>query len=220
MAAVDQWEPGFQRAIRSSRLQGPEALLAGVFPPGEFDLNDDRTIAEYMLERLDRTVGGRLMLRNLTEEPLPDDPFEWAGVPDDVHDRVRARPRALRRLRRRAARRRAPDRDAPHAQPRRGGDPQLPPQGQTGESGGSRRVGGRSRQRVRRTYRGTLQVQQLLAWFGVHGSISQRAEVFLKAIGVKPYDQSGQMDLGAPDLLVAERRGRIIALRDRYLEES
>ena len=48
----------------------------------------------------------------------------------------------------------------------------------------------------------------------------QRAEVFLKAIGVNPYDQFGQVDLGAPDLLVAQRRARIIESRDRYLEES
>jgi hypothetical protein len=33
------------------------------------------------------------------------------------------------------------------------------------------------------TYFGTLQAQELLAWFGVHGAVSQRAEVFLKAIG-------------------------------------
>jgi len=221
LAAVDQWEPGFQRAIRSSRLQGPEALLAGVFAPGEFDLNDDRTIAEYMLERLDRTVGGRLMLRNLTEEPLPDDPFEWAGVPDDVHDRVRdvlelcdACADELLDIEHRTAMRRLLSRAAV-------GDPQIFRRKGKPERAAAAIawVVGRANESVG-TYRGTLQVQQLLAWFRVHGSISQRAEVFLKAIGVNPYDQFGQMDLGAPDLLVAERRARIIALRDRYLEES
>jgi hypothetical protein len=54
----------------------------------------------------------------------------------------------------------------------------------------------------------------------VHGGVSQRAEVFLKAIGVNPYDQFGQIDLGAPDLLVAARRARIIESRNRYLEGS
>jgi hypothetical protein len=218
LAAVDQWEPVFQRAIRSSRLQGPEALLADVFEPGE---EDETRIAEYMLERLDRTVGGRLMLRNLTEEPLPDEPFEWAGVPDDIHDRVRdvlelcddcadelldiEHRTAMRRLLSRAA----------------VGDPQIFRRKGTPERAAAAVawVVGRANESVG-TYRGTLEVQELLGWFGVHGSISQRAEVFLKAIGVNPYDQFGQMDLGAPDLLVAERRAGIIESRDRYLEGS
>jgi hypothetical protein len=221
LTAIDQWEPGFQRAIRSSRLQGPEALLAGVFAPGELDLDDETTIAEYMLERLDRTVGGRLMLRNLTEEPLPDEPFEWAGVPDDIHDRVRdvlelcdTCADELLDIEHRTAMRRLLSRAVV-------GDPQIFRRKGKPERAAAAVawVVGRANESVG-TYRGTLEVQQLLAWFGVHGSISQRAEVFLKAIGVNPYDQFGQMDLGAPDLLVAERRARIIESRDRYLEES
>ncbi len=221
LAAVDQWEPVFQRAIRSSRLQGPEALLAGVFEPGELDPDEDFSIEEYMLDRLDRAVGGRLMLRNLSDEPLPDEPFEWAGVPDDIHGRVRAvlelcdacadelldveHRTAMRRLLSRAA----------VADPqifRRKGKPER-------AAAAVAWVVARANESVG-MYRGTLQVQELLAWFGVHGSISQRAEVFLKAIGVNPDDQYGEMDLGAPDLLVAERRARIIESRDRYLEGS
>ena len=221
LAAVDQWEPVFQRAIRSSRLQGPEALLAGVFEPGELDPDEVFSIEEYMLNRLDRAVGGRLMLRNLTDEPLPDESFEWAGVPDDIHDRVRAvlelcdacadelldveHRTAMRRLLSRAA----------------VADPQIFRRKGKAERAAAAVawVVARANESVG-TYIGTLQVQELLAWFGVHGAISQRAQVFLKAIGVNPYDQYGQIDLGAPDLLVAQRRARIIESRDRYLEGS
>ena len=221
LAAVDQWEPVFQRAIRSSRLQGAEALLAGVFEPGELDPDEDFSIEAYMLARLDRAVGGRSMLRNLTDEPLPDEAFEWAGVPDDIQDRVRAvlelcdgcadelldveHRTAMRRLLSRAA----------------VADPQIfRRKGKAARAAAAVAwVIARANESVG-TYFGTLQVQELLAWFGVHGGVSQRAEVFLKAIGVNPYDQFGQIDLGAPDLLVAARRARIIESRNRYLEGS
>ena len=65
-------------------------------------------------------------------------------------------------------------------------------------------------------WHGGLEVQELLAWFGVRSSISH-APRFLKAIGVDPYHQYGGMNLGAADLLVSERRERIIESRERYL---
>jgi hypothetical protein len=51
-------------------------------------------------------------------------------------------------------------------------------------------------------YMGSLLAsQELIGWFGVKRSVSQRAEVFLKAIGVIPYDQYDEMALGSPDYL-------------------
>ena len=61
-----------------------------------------------------------------------------------------------------------------------------------------------------------LTVQELLAWFGVKGSVSQRAEPLLRANGVDPHRLYGSMDLGAPDLLTSKRRADIIASRDRW----
>jgi hypothetical protein len=82
LAAVDHWEPQYQRMIRSARPQGPAALLAGLF--ARPDDEDDRTVREIMLESLDRTVGGRIQSQNLQDAPLPDEPFEWAGVAEDI----------------------------------------------------------------------------------------------------------------------------------------
>jgi hypothetical protein len=58
-----------------------------------------------------------------------------------------------------------------------------------------------------------------LGWFGVKGSVSQRAEPMLRAIGVEPQPGYGPLMLGTPDLLVSGRRVAIIAQRDRLLAE-
>jgi hypothetical protein len=63
-----------------------------------------------------------------------------------------------------------------------------------------------------------LSVADLLAWFGVKGSVSQRAEPLLRANGVNPHELFGTMALGTPDLLTAARRRDIIRLRDRWLQ--
>ncbi len=49
------------------------------------------------------------------------------------------------------------------------------------------------------------------------GSVSQRAEPFLRANGVDPHRLYGTMGLGATDLLTSKRRGEITAQRDRGL---
>jgi hypothetical protein len=59
-----------------------------------------------------------------------------------------------------------------------------------------------------------LLVKDLLAHFGVTGSVSQRAKVFLAAAGYAS-DFYSEIDLGAPDLLVAARRRHILELRDQ-----
>ncbi|HVX47286.1 MAG TPA: hypothetical protein VHC49_25565, partial [Mycobacteriales bacterium] len=59
-----------------------------------------------------------------------------------------------------------------------------------------------------------LTAQDLLAWFGVSGSVSQRARPLLRAIGVDPNRLYGTMELGTPDLLTSTRRIDIIATRD------
>jgi hypothetical protein len=63
----------------------------------------------------------------------------------------------------------------------------------------------------------SLSVQELLRWFGVTGSVSQRAEPLLRANGVDPDSRVGMMELGAPDVLTSKRRRQIIARRDRWL---
>lgn len=66
---------------------------------------------------------------------------------------------------------------------------------------------------------GRLEVQQLLDWFGVSGSVAQPAEAFIRAVGVDPHRLYGVIDLGSPDFLVGETRRWIISQRDQRLAE-
>ncbi|MGH3478214.1 MAG: hypothetical protein ACRDQD_15420 [Nocardioidaceae bacterium] len=217
LAAVDHWEPEYQRLIRSSRPQGAAALAATMLgASGEID--EDSTLAEIMLESLDRAVGSRVTLMKVDAGPLPDESFEWAGVPDDIHQRVKAVLDLCDRcatelfdVEHRTAFRRFLSRAAV-------GDPAI-----FRRKGAVERAAaavcwavGKANHSVAYTTSG-LESQELLAWFGVKGSISQRAEVFLKAVGVDPYHQYGEMALGSPDYLVSARRAAIIHDRERYL---
>ena len=62
-----------------------------------------------------------------------------------------------------------------------------------------------------------MQVKDLMGFLGIgQGSVSQRSEAFLRAIGVDPADRFGTMDLGSPNYLTSTRRAEIITLRDHY----
>lgn len=218
LAAVDRWEPDYQRLIRSERPQGPDALLLQMLE-NRPDYDEAAPLSQIMLESLDRAAGSRTVLMSLDDDPLPDEPFEWAGVPDDIEDRVRE---VLERCNRCA------DElfDAEHRTAFR----RFLSRAAVSDPGIFRRKSSPGRaaaavcwtvtkanQTAGYNYPGSMEVQELLAWFGVKGSVAQRAEVFLSAIGVDPYNQFGAMDLGAPDLLVSGRRAGMIATRDRYL---
>ena len=41
-----------------------------------------------MRELLREAAGGDDALRALDDRPLPDEDFDWSGIPDDVHDKV------------------------------------------------------------------------------------------------------------------------------------
>ena len=216
LAAVDQWEPDYQRIIRSARLQGPAALLAGMLKRPMDD--DDLSIEEIMLEGFDETVGGRHQLMALDDAPLPDEAFEWAGVDEDIRPVVQEMLEACDRVadeildvEHRTAIRRFLSRAAV-------GDPALfrrrasPVRGAAAVAWVIARandtVGG---------YWSGLTVQDLLAGFGVTGSVSQRAEPLLRANGIDPHRLYGSMTLGAADLLVSRKRAAIVQDRDLYL---
>jgi len=217
LAAVDAWEPQYQRVIRSSRLQGPQALLAG-FTGHPLDLAHV-SIDEIMLQALDAMVGGRLQLMALDDMPLPDEAFEWAAVADDIRPVVAQVLEACDRVAGdlldteiRTAMRRFLSRAA------------------VGDPAAFRRKASPLRAAaavawvicrandVVGTHRSALSVQELLAGFGVTGSVSQRAEPLLRANGVDPHLRYGSMDLGAPDLLTSQTRASILSLRDQYLQ--
>ncbi len=220
LAAVDDYGPEYQRVIRSARPQGPAALLAGMFAPSDDDDEDDLSTGEIMLEGLDRKVGGRFELQNLDEHPLPDEPFEWADVAADIRPVVQETLDACDRcadellgIEHRTAMRRFLSRAAV-------GDPAVfrRKASPVRAAAAVAWVICRANDTVG-AYSSDLTVQQLLAWFGVKGSVSQRAAPLLRANGVDPHRLFGTMDLGAPDLLTSKRRAKVIASRDAWLSK-
>ncbi|SDX58063.1 hypothetical protein SAMN05660209_00760 [Geodermatophilus africanus] len=208
LAAVDEWEPEYQAAIRAPRLQGPEALLAamGALDPEEY-------LDSVELTELRRAVGGARALDQLDDAPLPDEPFAEERVPADVRDRVTEVRELVDRCcdalldveHRTAARRLL-------AAVAEGGPGIFRRRGRAETAAGAivwlvakanRRVG----------YGGDLAAKDLLGHFGV-GSVSQRSEPMLAAIGVDPHDRA-ELELESPAYLTAARRRRLIADRDR-----
>jgi hypothetical protein len=180
---------------------------------------EDPTVPGIMLESLERTVGGRIQLMNLDAEPLPDEDFEWAGVPEDIRPAVRqvldlcdGCADELLDVEHRTAMRRFLGRAAV-------GDPAIFRRKASLQRAAAAVawVIGRANEKVTGYY--GLTVQELLGHFGVTGSVAQRAEPLLRANGVDPHRLYGTMRLGAPDLLTSKQRAAIIASRDRYLAE-
>jgi hypothetical protein len=217
VAAVDHWEPEFQRLIRSSRPQGAAALAGMLVDEQQRTRGYD---GSWLIEHYDEVVGGRTALMNLDAEPLPDEDFEWAGVPDDIRSRVQEVLELCDRcadelfdVEHRTAFRRFLGRAAV-------GDPSI-----------FRRKGAANRAaaavcwavaKANQTimYTGArLEAQELLGWFGITGSVSDRAQVFLSAMGARR-GQYGELALGSPDFLVSERRARMIDYRDEWLAEN
>ena len=254
VAAVDRFEPEYQRLIRSDRPQGPAALIAqallaranrdGVelddLDLGDLDLDGldldgivtgaltempgldlSVNMIDLLLGGLDDEVGGRAALEKVDAEPLPDEPFAWDGVADDIRPVVQLMLTSCDRcaeelldVEHRTAMRRFLGRAAVgypelfrrKASPVRGAAAIAWAICRANETAGD--------------HDSPLTVQELLSWFEVKGSVSQRAEPLLRAIGVEPQPGYGPPRLGTPDLLVSGRRAAIIAQRDHLLAET
>ena len=217
--SVDQYELEYQRLIRSDRPQGPAALLAALGAPGMDGPWDDEPYTDFLLDALHRAVGGEAALDTLDADPLPDEPFPWTDVPADVHNRVGevltlvdgCCDTLLDVEYRTACRRFLADAAA--------SDPAIfRRRGKAATAAGAVCwvIGHANALFGYQTGSGLL-VKDLLAHFGIaQGSVSQRSEPLLRAIGVDPHQRYGGMDLGTPRYLVAERRAGIIELRDHY----
>jgi hypothetical protein len=229
LAAIDRVEPVYQRTIRSPRLQGPMALLAkmGVADSdGEWDMDDDDLsdfdLRTLVLEALRDAVGSDDALRTLDDRPLPDEDFDWSGIPDDVHAKVEEilgltdgccdelldteyRTSCRRLLARAAA-------GGPAVFRRRSGS--------AGTAAAVCWIVGKDNDLFGPAGGGML-VKDLMAGFGLaHGGVSQRAGALLNAAGFDPSAPRWPLRLGDPELLVSRRRRRIIELRDEYLADD
>jgi hypothetical protein len=226
LAAVDQHEAEYQQIIRSPRLQGPAALLAAVGaldPDGAEDMmtwpadseEGRKRAAEHVLIQLAQDVGGESVLGSLDDDSLPDEPFDWTGIADDIRPFVTqvlhacdngcdqlldAEYRtACRRLLARAA----------------SGDPSVFRRKASPVKSAAAITWLIGRANNRFNPYGGLQVKDLMAHFGGGQSPSQRARAFLVAAGLSD-NIYGDLELGTPELLVAARRREIIKDRDRY----
>jgi hypothetical protein len=231
LAAVDRWEPSYKRAIRSPRLQGPAALFAamGAFgPDGPWELSglEDFVVpydpAEMVLEYLRRAVGGDDALSVLSDEALPDEALDWNGIPEDIRAKVNDVLELCDRccdelldVEYRTACRRYLARVA------------------AGDAGVFRRKGRADTAAAAVCWTvgkandlftpsgGSVRVKDLLAQFGLtQGSVSQRSATLMKAAGIEldQYYATSEIALGAPELLVAPHRIRLIELRERFVE--
>ncbi len=216
LAAVDHHEPGYQRAIRSPRLRGPQALLTAM---GLIDEPDPLVTAQqHLLDDLAEEAGGYDVLDSLDNAPLPGEGFAWDSVPADIRAQVAAvldqcdqGADELLGLEYRTACRRLLARAAP---------------GIPGTSLASARpelvaaavcwVIGRGNHRFG-TRPGDLKVKDLTGFFGITGStVSQRGYQVIRAAGLQVSDNYSVIRPVPPSLLVSERRQWIITMRDRY----
>ena len=152
----------------------------------------------------------------LDDDPLPDEPFRWEGIPDDVtarvHEVLALTDRCCEEMldvEYRTACRRVLARVAskgPEVFRRKG-------RAETAAAALVWIVGKANDLFEQRT--GGMQVRDLMSHFGLgQSSISQRAATMLRAGGF--HDDTYIVRLGSPDYLVAARRRRIIKMRDSY----
>ena len=236
LAAIDLYEPDYQRTIRSARPQGPMALLAAigaVDPDGPWDMDalDDDLDEDldffafdhgaFMRDLLCEAAGSADALRTLDDRPLPDEAFDWSGIPADVHDKVGevldlidACCDQLLDVEYRTACRRLLSRAA-------AGDPEVFRRRASSVTAAAAIcwIVGKDNDLFSAVGGGML-VKDLMRHFGLQGSVSQRASTFMKAAGFDPYMLRWELRLGDPELLVSGRRRWMIELRDEYLTDE
>jgi hypothetical protein len=171
-----------------------------------------------MLALLADAVGGPAALDQLGTEPLPDEPFDWSVVPDDIRpvvgevldlldgccdDRLDVEYRtACRRLLAKVV---AGD---PRVFRRRGSP--------TTAAAAICWAVGKANDLFFAGHGGiSTTATALLSWFGLSGgSVSQRASTLLRAAGYSTW-YGGDVRLGDPGLLVSSYRATVISRRDR-----
>jgi uncharacterized protein DUF6398 len=224
LAAVDEYEPEYQRVIRSPRPQGPMALLAamGVLDDEEWREEpweeDSLRVDQYVLDALAEEVGGPDALDVLDDAPLPDEAFAWDQVPDEVRDRVGQVLAACDRCcddllgaEYRTAGRRLLARAVPNLSSMLRGTAKP-----ESIAAAVCWVIGKGNQRIG-PGPGELRVGDLMRHFGLgQTSVSDRGLQVMRAAGMDPASAYPTMRLGSPDLLVSARRRRIIEARDRH----
>ncbi|HYN29410.1 MAG TPA: hypothetical protein VES95_06020 [Dermatophilaceae bacterium] len=217
LEAVDHWLPVFEGMVADEALAEMRAEM--------MDL--DRLAAgdpgPLTLRVLARAVGGPEALDALDDAPLPREPWRTGAVPDDVRDVVlevagqvdrwfeespdvaalgSEREELLTATRRYLVGVAAGD----PAVLRRRARTDITAWAAVSTVGRANRLVGYSP--------APLRSKDLLAWFGLSGPATARADTLLRAFGGQPGRGGMAPDLGDPDLLTRSTRARIIRQRD------
>ena len=175
-------------------------------------LSDEELHLEYIADE----AGGVDALVKLDAEPLPDEEFNWASIPDEIRPTVRAIldecdacADALLDPEHRTAMRRFLARAATNdpALFRRKGSPVRGAAAVAWVIGTANRTIG--------AWRSPMASKDLLAHFGITGSVSDRAQSLIRAAGIDLRLTDGSLRVGDPGLLVSRRRRELVEERDR-----
>lgn len=190
-------------------------LEGGPDPIGDWSSLSDEELTQLLLDDTARQVGGPAILESLDGAPLPDEDLDLARVPDDIRPAVQDVSRLVDAfadqsfgIEFRTAARRFLARAA-------AGDPRIFRRAARADTAAAAVAWTVARANdLVGTPGATMTVQQLGDHFGVKGTPSTRAQVFVTAVETAWQDAGGP-HLGAPDLLVASRRSKLVSIRDR-----
>ncbi|HET6755282.1 MAG TPA: hypothetical protein VFH23_15190 [Jiangellaceae bacterium] len=213
LAAVDHYEPDYLQLIDSDRQRAMAGLASALLESERIEhLSDEELHLEYIADE----VGGVDALVKLDAEPLPDEEFNWASIPDEIRPTVRAIldecdacADALLDPEHRTAMRRFLARAATNdpALFRRKGSPGRGAAAVAWVIGTANRTIG--------AWRSPMASKDLLAHFGITGSVSDRAQSLIRAAGIDLRLTYGSLRVGDPGLLVSRRRRELVEERDR-----
>ncbi|HMI32572.1 MAG TPA: hypothetical protein VK499_00410, partial [Propionibacteriaceae bacterium] len=213
LAAVAHYEPDYLQLIDSDRQRAMAGLASALLESERIEhLSDEELHLEYIADE----VGGVDALVKLDAEPLPDEEFNWASIPEEIRLTVRAIldecdacADALLDPEHRTAMRRFLARAATNdpALFRRKGSPGRGAAAVAWVIGTANRTIG--------AWRSPMASKDLLAHFGVTGSVSDRAQSLIRAAGIDLRLTYGSLRVGDPGLLVSRRRRELVEERDR-----
>jgi hypothetical protein len=216
LTAVDEFEGEFRRLVRASSPGMADWLHEHVNPHAAFDFEIDSglAISEVMWQVLTRAAGGEHALEMLDDRPLPEEPFDWSGIPSDIREVVGQVLQlcdecceAFFGTELRTACRRVLARVA-------GGNPDVFRRKGRADTAAAAICWMTAKANDLFSYHGTT-AKELGEWFGVGSNPGARAQTFLKA-GGWPSPGYGGVDLGSPAYLTGPRRQHLIELRERY----
>ena len=233
LESIEDHAPEFRRQLSGDREDVSQMLaeLLADRAPDEFGIGTDVEIgagftfdasgrpvpiAERMRDLLVQQVGDEHTLDTLSLDPLPDEPLELARLPGDIRERVAhvgsltddCCEQLLDTEHRTACRRLLVD--VAEA------DPQIFRRRSRDDTAAAAIVWTITKANGSlEPYYGGLTAKRLLGWFGLTGSVSQRAETMLRALGVPRRYDTG-VRLGTPRYLTADARASVAERRDRF----